>query len=108
MHACQRIHLSLQNVLVGIITEKSSPLHKLLKYFIIIGKLFLWNCRSNQILPNIHGFGEKIAAKYETKRRISKKDFFKKKWILLLKLNHFTATKLRFIYCIVHCISFYS
>ena len=78
----QKIRLSLQNVLVGIITETSDPLHIMLNYFIIIGKLFLWNCRYKQIFPNIHGFRAKIVAKYETEKIISRKDFFTKKWIL--------------------------
>ena len=78
----QRIRLSLQNVFVGIITEPSDPLHIMLNYFIIIGKLFLWNCRNKQILPNIHGFRAKIVAKYETEKIISRKDFFTKKWTL--------------------------
>ena len=78
----QKIRLSLQNVLVGIITETSDPLHIMLNYFIIIGKLFLWNCRNKQILPNIHGFRAKIVAKYETEKIISRKEFFTKKWIL--------------------------
>ena len=78
----KRIRLSLQNVLIGIIAENADPLHLLLNYFIMIGKVFLWNCRNNQILPNIHGFRAKIAAKYETEKIISRKDFFKRKWIL--------------------------
>ena len=78
----KRIRLSLQNVLVGIITEINDPLHILLNYFIIIGKLFLWNCRNNQILSNIRGFRAKIVAKYETEKIVSRKDFFRKKWIL--------------------------
>ena len=68
--------------IVGIITETTDPLNILLNYFIIIGKLFLWNCRNNQILPNIHGFRAKIVAKYETEKIISNKDFLRKKWIL--------------------------
>ena len=70
------IGLSLQNVLVGIIAENTDPSHLLLNYFIMIGKLFLWNCRNNQILPNIHGFRTKIAANNETEKIMSRKDFF--------------------------------
>ena len=80
----KRIRLSLQNVLVGIITETTDPLHILLNYFIITGKLFLWNCRNNQILPNIQGFRAKVVAKYETEKIINNKDFLRKKWILCL------------------------
>ena len=80
----KRTRVSLQNVLVGIITETTDPLHIFLNYFIIIGKLFLWNCRNNQILPNIQGFRAKVVAKYETEKIINKKDFLRKKWRLCL------------------------
>ena len=50
----KRIRLfSLQNVLVGIIAENTDPSHLLLNYFIMIGKLFLWNCRNNQIMDTV-------------------------------------------------------
>ena len=78
----KKIRLSLQNVLIGIIAENADPLHLLLNYFIMIGKVFWWNCRNNQILPNIYEFRAKIPAKYETEKIISRKDFFEKKWIL--------------------------
>ena len=51
-----------------------------LNYFIIIGKLFLWDCRRNQIKPKIKGYQNKIAKKYETERK-TKKDYFENKWI---------------------------
>ena len=78
----QRICICLENVLFGILTENACPLLQLLNYFIIIGKLYLWDCRSKQILPNICGFRAKIVAKYETEGKISNKEFFKRKWIL--------------------------
>ena len=78
----QRIRLCLENVLFGILTENTCPLLQLLNYFIIIGKLYLWDCRSKQILPNIYGFRTKIIAKYETEEKISNKEFFKRKWTL--------------------------
>ena len=78
----QRIRLCLENVLFGILTENTCPLLQLLNYFIIIGKLYLWDCRSKQILPNIYGFRAKIIAKYETEEKISNKEFFIRKWIL--------------------------
>ena len=53
---------------------------KLLNYLIIVGKLFLWDCRRNQIKPKIKGYQNKIVKKYETERKI-KKDYFEKKWI---------------------------
>ena len=56
----QRIRLCLEN---------TCPLLQLLNYFIIIGKLYLWDCRSKQIPPNIYGFRAKIIAKYETEEK---------------------------------------
>ena len=78
----QRICLCLENVLYGILTENACPLLQLLNYFIIIGKLYLWDYSSKQIPPNIYGFRTKIIAKYETEENISNKEFFKRKWIL--------------------------
>ena len=78
----QRIHLCLENVLFGILTENACPLLQLLNYFMIIGELYLWDCRGKQILPNNYGFSSKIVAKYETEEKISNKEFFKRKWIL--------------------------
>ena len=46
----QPVHLSAQNILFGFLS-KYSPLSNLLNYFIIIGKLFLWDCRRSQTLP---------------------------------------------------------
>ena len=82
----ENIRLSLQDVLVGMIPQ-NSPSPKLLNYLIMIGKLYLWDCRRSQILPNIYGFKKKIAIKYETEKYISlhskkTKDFFEAKWIV--------------------------
>ena len=44
----ERIRLCLKNVLFGILKENTCPLLQLLNYFIIIGKLYLWDCRSQQ------------------------------------------------------------
>ena len=63
----QRIRLCLENVPFGILTENAFPLLQLLNYFIIIGKLYLWDCMSKQILPNIYGFRAKIIAKFVKK-----------------------------------------
>ena len=72
----QRIRLCLENVLFGILTENACPLLHLPNYFIIIGKLYLWDCRSEQILPDIYGLRAKIIAKYKTEEKISNKEFF--------------------------------
>ena len=78
-----QIHLSLKDVLFGILSEKC-PLLDLLNYFIIIGKLFLWDCRRSQTLPKMEGFKAKIKIKYEIESKITKKDYFNKKWIIKL------------------------
>ena len=87
----KNIRLSLQDVLVGMIRQ-ISPSAKLLNYLIMIGKLYLWDCRRSQILPNIYGFKKKIAVKYETEKYISlhskkTKDFFEAKWIVSPLVN---------------------
>ena len=44
---------------------------KLLNYLIFIAKLYLWNSKRSQILPNIYGFKKNIAVKYETEKYLS-------------------------------------
>ena len=61
----EKIPLFLQDILLGMIGQNSPSLN-LLNYLIMIGKLYLWDCRTSQILPNIYGFKKKIALKYET------------------------------------------
>ena len=78
----QQVHLSLQDVLFGILS-KPCPLLNLLNYFIIIGKLFIWDCRRCQIRPKLQGFRTKLAIKYGTESKIKKKDYFKEKWVLI-------------------------
>ena len=79
----QRVHLCLENVLYGIISQQC-PLLNLLNYFVIVGKLFLWDCRRSQINPEITGFKNKIVLKCEIERKIKNtKDYFKKKWVLI-------------------------
>ena len=74
----QQVRLSLQNVIFGIIS-KQCPSSKLLNYFIVVGKLFLWDCRRNQIKPKIKGYQNKVAKKYKTERKIKKNDYLKKR-----------------------------
>ena len=46
------VHLSLQDVLIGIITSE----WQLLNYFLLIAKLDTWDCRRSQILPSLAWF----------------------------------------------------
>ena len=74
------VYLSLQDVLIGIISSECP----LLNYFLLIAKLFLWDCRRSQILPSLAGFKRKIKIKFETEKYICTKnntlDKFIKKW----------------------------
>ena len=63
----ENIRLLLQDVLVGMIPQNSFSI-KLLNYLIMIEKLYLWDYRRCQILPNICGFKKKIAVKCETEK----------------------------------------
>ena len=45
----------------------------------VIGKLFLWDCRS-QTLPKIQRLQSKLKIKYETEKNINKKNFSNHKW----------------------------
>lgn len=64
----QHVRLPLQNVILGIIS-KQHPSTKLLHFFIIVGKLFLWDCRRNQT---------KVARKTYKTRRKTNKNFLKR------------------------------
>ena len=63
------VHLSLQDVLIGIITSECP----LLIYFLLIAKLYLWDYRRSQILPTLAGFKIKIKIKFETEKYICTK-----------------------------------
>ena len=60
------------DVLFGVLS-KQCPLSNLLNYFIIIGKLFLWDYRRSQTLPEIQGLKSKLKIKYETEKNQQEK-----------------------------------
>ena len=64
------------------IFRKKCPLLDLLNYFVIIGKLFLWDCRRSQTLPKIEGLKAKIKITYDIESKITKQEYFNKKWII--------------------------
>ena len=74
------INLTQQDVIVGVLS-RSCPL---LNYFLLVARIYLWDCRRNQIRPNINGFKAKILIKYETESyigRVNKKmEFLREKW----------------------------
>ena len=75
-------HLTLQDVLIGIIASKCP----LLNYLVLIAKVYLWDCRRSETLPNITGFKLKVKNKYETEKYICIKNNtirkFSRKWAL--------------------------
>ena len=74
------VHLSLQDVTIGIITSECP----LLNYLLLTAKLYIWDCRRSQILPSLAGFKIKIKIKFKTEKYICTKnktlDQFSKKW----------------------------
>ena len=40
----------------------------------LIAKIYLWDCRRTQILPNITGFKLKVKNRYETKKYVCTKN----------------------------------
>ena len=62
--------LCLREVIIGITMSKCP----LLNYLILIGKLYLWDCRKKQVLPNIEGFKFKVRIKYQVEKYISIKN----------------------------------
>ena len=57
-------------LLIGIISSECP----LLNYFLLIAKLYLWDCRRSQILPSLAGFKMKIKIKFETEKYICPKN----------------------------------
>ena len=76
----EQIHLTLEDIVVGLLTRPCP----LLNYFLLIAKIYLWDCRRNQSFPNIVGFKAKIELKYETEAYIARKGnkikFLQSKW----------------------------
>ena len=62
--------LCLREVIIGITMSKCT----LLNYLILIGKLYLWDYRKKQVLPNIEGFKSKVRIKYQVEKYISTKN----------------------------------
>ena len=78
----ERIYLTKKDIIVGIIT-RSCPL---LNYLLIIAKLYLWDCRRSQTLPNVMAFKSKVQLKYETELNIARSSnnmrFLREKWVI--------------------------
>ena len=72
--------LCLRELIIGITMSKCP----LLNYLILIGKLYLWDCRKKQVLPNIEGFKFTVRIKYQVEKYIftknNKLETFYEKW----------------------------
>ena len=64
------VHLTLKDVIVGVIITKCP----LLNYLLLIAKIYLWECRRTQIVPNITGFKLKVKNKFETEKYVCMKN----------------------------------
>ena len=62
----QQVQLSLKDTLIGVLR----PECPLLNYLILIGKIYLWSCRRNEVPPNIESFKVWVNIKYETENYI--------------------------------------
>ena len=84
----EKMQLSLQDIIVGVVTTKC-PSHHLLNSMLLIGKVYLWVCRANKTPPKINGLKKMIVAKYENERFISydreTTSFFTRKWFISLE-----------------------
>ena len=62
------INLTRQDLIVHVLS-RSCFLHN---YFLVVARIYLWDCRRNQIRPNINGFKAKTLIKYETESYIGR------------------------------------
>ena len=92
----ERICLSKKDIIVGIIT-RSCPLLNYIR--IIFAKPYLWDCRSNQAIPNIKAFNFKVQIKYETELYIARNgknlEFLREKWAADFSIFLFSVKKKR-------------
>ena len=92
--AREQIKLDYVNIILGILDQRSN----LLNYFIILGKLYLWNCRKNKQIPLFLPFEDVVKRKYEIEKltasqSISNLKYFQAKWSLVSNNNPFFFVK---------------
>ena len=92
--AGKQIKLDYINIILGILDQRSN----LLNYFIILGKLYLWNCRKNKQVPLFLPFEDVVKRKYEIEKLIASQSilnlkYFQAKWNLVLNNNPFFFVK---------------
>ena len=66
----QLVHLTLKKIWIGFLSSECP----LLNYLILIGKIYLWSCRRNELLPTINSFIVRINGKYEIEKYICTKN----------------------------------
>lgn len=66
----QLVHLTLKEIWIGFLSSECP----LLNYLILIGKIYLWSCRRNELLPTINSFIVRINGKYEIEKYIFTKN----------------------------------
>ena len=66
----QLVHLTLKEIWIGFLTSECP----LLNYLILIGKIYLWSCRRNEVLPTINSFIVRVNSKYEIEKYICTKN----------------------------------
>ena len=88
----ERIKLEYINIILGVLDERSD----LLSYLIILGKIYLWNCRKNNQIPLFLPFEDVVKRKYEIEKLIASQSnlslkHFQAKWnpVLNINLNYF-------------------
>ena len=80
------VRLTLKDICVGIISSECP----LLNYLLLIGKLYLWDCRRSNKLPDIAGFKVKVNIKYLSYVKFAVTKFKSIKTVLFL-LNNFSV-----------------
>jgi len=84
----EQIKLEYINIILGILDQRSN----LLNCFIILGKIYLWNCRKNKQIPLFLPFEDVVKRKYEIEKLIASQSIlslthFQAKWNLVLNNN---------------------
>ena len=87
MLSLEQREVNLKTVLIGVIDTKCD----LLNYLIVLGKLHLWNCRRNNILPFFPSFEEFVKRKFKVEQLIAAQHkctkMLKAKWKPFLEKN---------------------
>jgi len=84
----EQIKLEYIKIILRILDQRSN----LFNYFIILGKIYLWNCRKNKQIPLFLPFEDVVKRKYEIETLIASQSIlssnhFQAKWNLVLNNN---------------------